>query len=74
MGQRLEPGGEVRGLADHPALLRGTCADQIADDNQSAGNAEPNVQRLGCDGSADRVDDGEPCADRSLGIVLVSLG
>src|SRR5208282_6488026 len=30
-GERLQPGGEVRGLADDASLLRGTLADQIAD-------------------------------------------
>jgi len=32
-GQRLQTGGEVWRLADHPALLRRTRTDQIADDD-----------------------------------------
>ena len=38
LGQCLQPGGEVWRLADHAALLRRTGADQIADDDQAAGN------------------------------------
>ena len=43
-GQRLQPGGEVRRLADDPALLRRTLADQIADHGEPGGDAEPHAQ------------------------------
>ena len=72
-GQRLQPGGEVRRLADDPALLRRARADQIADHDEPAGDAEPHVQRLRRREPADRVDDGEPGADRPLGVVLMRL-
>jgi len=42
-GQSLQPGSEVRHLADHPALLRGTNADQIANHDQPAGDAKPHT-------------------------------
>ena len=73
-GQRLQSGGEVWRLADHAALLRGTGADQIANDDEAAGDADPHVQRLLCGEPADRVDDREPGASRALGIVLMRLG
>ena len=44
--KRLQPGGEVRGLADDPALLRGALADQVADHGEPGGDAEPNAQIL----------------------------
>jgi CHASE2 domain-containing sensor protein len=72
-GQRLQTGGEVWRLADHAALLRGTRADQIADDDEASGDANPNVQRLLCGEPADRLDDREPGAHRPLGIVLMRL-
>jgi hypothetical protein len=73
-GQRLQTGGEVWGLADHDPLLRRTHADQIADDDEASGDADPNVQRLLCGEPADRIDDREPGASRPLGIVLMRLG
>ena len=73
-GQRLQSGGEVWRLADHAALLRGTGADQIANDDEAGGDANPHVQRLLCGEPADRVDDREPGASRALGIVLMRLG
>jgi hypothetical protein len=48
-GQGLQAGGEVWRLADHDALLRGGGADQITDHDETAGDAEPHVQRLGRD-------------------------
>jgi hypothetical protein len=45
-GQRLQPGGEVRGLADDPALLCGALADQIANHGKPGGDAEPHAQIL----------------------------
>jgi hypothetical protein len=62
------------GLADHAALLRGTRPDQIADDGEASGDANPNVQRLLCGKPVDRVDYCEPGASGALGIVLMRLG
>src|SRR5262245_31935064 len=39
-GDRLQAGREVRRLADDPALLRRTLADQVADDDEAARDAE----------------------------------
>jgi hypothetical protein len=73
-GQRLQPGSEVRRLADHAALLRGARADQIPDHDEPAGDAEPHIHRFGRGEPADCIDHGEPGADRALGIVLMRLG
>ena len=43
-GERLQSGGEVRRLADHPALLRGTLANQIANHGEPGGDAETHAQ------------------------------
>ena len=72
-GQRLQPGGEVRRLADDPALLRGALADQIADHGEPGGDAEPHAQILPRRQSADRLDHRQPGAHRPLGIVLMRL-
>src|ERR1700745_2242229 len=40
-GQRLQAGGEVWRLADDAPLLRGTRADQIANDDKATGDAKP---------------------------------
>src|ERR1700730_15758415 len=73
LSKRLEPGSQVRGLVDNSALLCCTRANQIADHDQPAGDAEPHVQPLQRRETADRVDNGEPGADRPLGIVLIAL-
>ena len=72
-GQALQPGGEVRRLADDPALLRGALADQIADHGEPGGDAEPHAQILSCRQSADRLDHRQPGPHRPLGIVLMRL-
>ena len=74
MRQRLQAGGEVRRLPNHPALLRGTRTDQIADHDETAGDAETHVQRLGRGELADSVDYREPGSSRPLGVVLMRLG
>jgi hypothetical protein len=43
LGHRLPPGGEVRRLPDDPALLCGTRANQIAHDDEAAGDAQPHI-------------------------------
>src|SRR5215831_4837584 len=59
------------GLADHPALLGGTLADQIADHGEPGGDAEPHAQILPRRQSADHLDHRQPGAHRALGIVLM---
>jgi len=50
-------------------------SDQIADHHKPAGDAQTHVQLVRCLLQArDRFDDGEPGADRSLGIVFMRLG
>jgi hypothetical protein len=61
-------------LADHAPLLRGARADQIANDDDASGDAEPHVQRLLCGELADRVDYRQPGPGRPLGVVLMRLG
>jgi hypothetical protein len=57
-------------------LLRRTLADQIAEDDQPGGDPDPHLQpHLGCAVDLrDRPDQGQPCANRELGIVLVGPG
>ena len=72
LGQGLQPGGEVRRLADDRLLLRRAFADQIADDHQPGGDPDARLQLDGFDIEAtDRVDHAQPRPDRPLGIVLV---
>ncbi len=56
-GQCLQPGGEVRGLADDPALLGSALTEQIADDGEPCGDAKPYAQALSCGQLAHRFDD-----------------
>ncbi len=44
LGQRLQPRREVRRLANHRLFLRRALADQIADDHQPGGDADPHLQ------------------------------
>ncbi len=73
LGHCLQPGGKVRRLADDPALLRGTGADQVANHDKAAGDTKPHIQPFRRREPADRVDDGEPGPQRPLGIVLMRL-
>jgi hypothetical protein len=70
-GKRLQPGGEVWGLADDAALLCGALADQIADHREPGGDAKPHLQILARRQSADRFYHRETGAHRPLGIVLM---
>ena len=71
--RRLQAGGEVWRLADHAPFLRGTSTDQIANDDEARGDADPNVQRLLCSEPNCRAQF-EPRADRALGVVFVCSG
>ena len=44
LGQSLQSRGQVRRLADHPALLRLALADQVAYDHQAGGDADANLE------------------------------
>jgi hypothetical protein len=70
-GQGLQPGGEVRRLADDPALLCGALANQIANHGEPGGDAEPHAQSFLCRQLTDRIDHRQPGAHRPLGIVLM---
>src|SRR5205085_8177420 len=72
-GQRLQTGGKVWRLTDEAAFLSSTGADQIADDDEASGDADPHVQRLLCGKPTDRLDDRQPGASRALGVVLMGL-
>jgi len=63
---RLNPGCDW----DAP-LLRGTGSDQITDDDEAGGDADPHVQRLLCGEPADRVDDREPVGSDAAGEFVV---
>ena len=73
LGQGLQPRREVRRLADHRLFLRGALADQIADDHQPGGDADPHLQwrRRGGVEPGHRLDQRQPGPHRALGIVLV---
>jgi hypothetical protein len=74
LGQRLQPGGEVRSLAHNRLLLNRAFADQITDDHQPGGDPDTRLELDGFDIEAtDRVDHAQPCPDRPLGVVLMRL-
>ena len=70
-GKRLQPRGKIRRLADDPALLCGTLADQITDHGEPGSDAEPHAQIFSRRQSADRLDHRQPGPHRPLGIVLM---
>ena len=73
-GQRLQPGGEVRRLADDRLLLRGARADADRRRRPTRWRCRRGREaaRLVAQ-SADRIDKRQPGSDRPLGIVLVRL-
>ncbi len=74
VGERLEPGREVRGLADHRAFLRLAFAHQLADHHQPGRDPDPRRQRAaGGRKPGDRLNQREARPDRPLGVVLVRL-
>lgn len=72
-GERLQARGEIGRLADYRLLLRRPGAEQVADDDEPGGDAEPHLEALGNLEPADGVDDGETRTHRLLGILLVRL-
>ena len=74
ISERLQPRGEVRGLADHRLLLCGAGAQQVAHDGEAAGDADACGQPLaGWRNLADRLQRGQGGAHGALGIGLVGL-
>ena len=73
--ERLQSCGEVRRLADHRLLLRGTLADQIADHHLAGRDAGSHRQCPTIVGgeAADRLGEVETRPDRALGVVLMRL-
>jgi hypothetical protein len=71
--QCLQPRREVRCLADHRLLLRGTFADQIADNYQTGGDPDPHRQRRPRRSVevGRRLEQCQPGPHRPLGVVLV---
>jgi hypothetical protein len=60
------------GFADDRLFLRRALADQVADDHQPGGDADPRLELDGFDIEAtDSVDRAQPRPDRPLGIVLM---
>src|SRR4029077_5845439 len=44
--ERLQPRRQIGSVANDGALLRGTCADHFADDDEAGGNADPRLDRV----------------------------
>jgi len=67
---------EVRRLTDDSALLRLARTDDIPDDDQPGGDADPHVQGRAGRGDELRrsLDDGEPGLHGALGVMFVRLG
>src|SRR6185312_8756666 len=72
LSQRLQPGGEVGRLADHPLLALGALAEQVADDDEAGGDADAHLHGATAQREApERVDHREAGAYGALGIVLL---
>ena len=72
-GYGLEAGRQVRRLTDDVTLLRRALADQVADNDEPAGDPDPRRQGLWQVERGDRIDDREAGAHRTLGVVLMGL-
>jgi hypothetical protein len=69
----LQPGRQVRRLADNAAFPRVPSADKVADHDQPAGNADPHREPLWKVESADCLNHRESGAYRPLRVVLMCL-
>src|SRR5438477_10970521 len=73
ISKSLQSRGEIGCLADNGLFLRRTRSYEITDDHNSRCNTDPRRKlALRFDGT-DGIDQLQPCAHRSLGIILVSL-
>ena len=72
-GDGLQPRREVRRLADDAALAGIALPDQIADDDEAAGDADPHLQPFRETEAANRRDHSESGAHRPLGIIFMRL-
>ena len=73
-GQRLQPGGKVRRLADHGALLRLALAHRLADHHEPGRDPDPGREPTAAHlKRAHGSGEGEARPHRPLGVVLVRL-
>jgi hypothetical protein len=70
----LQPGRQVRRLADHSSLLGFTRTKHIADNNKPGGDAYPAGERAGAAlEQTNSLNQHQACANRMLGVVFVRL-
>ena len=62
LGNRLQPGGKVRGLANGGVLLRYALAHEIADHDDARSNSDARLERNAGSSGAYAIDDGEASA------------
>ena len=76
LGRLLQPGGQVRRLADHHLLPGGALADQVADDHEPGRDPDPRRERLPGRGGepGDGLRDRQAGPHGALGVVLVRPG
>ena len=75
LGQFLQPGGEVRRLADHRRVVGHVRAQQLADQHDARGDADAHPERFRhLAGSVDAERQFQPCADGTLRIILAGKG
>ena len=70
----LQTRGEVRRLAHNAALLGLSRSNQVANHDQTRRNANARLQGRAGLQDADRSDQLQSCAHRSLGVILMGLG
>src|SRR6516225_4470889 len=73
LGKCLQPRGEVWCLADNCLFLRGTRSYQVTDDHDPRGNTYPRREPAFRLDGTNGIHQLQPCAHRSLGIILLSL-
>ena len=72
----MQPGGQVRRLADHLLLLGSSVADEVADHDKPGGDADAHLQGNAGGGLElrHRLDQRKPGPDGAFGVMLVGLG
>ena len=73
LGYSLQARREIRCLADNRLLLSRTRTNQVADDNESGGDADPRFQRSTCLQRIRRCDQLQPGPRRPFGVILMGL-